>query len=1149
MRLSIDKKVNLLCVGAILFLGLLLGYYHVRHEIGGLNSELEERTALLLNSLNTSSEYPILIRNREAISRLVKGVLAQKDVVFCRIEDMDGTLLFEEGSKEEKPIKEFTTTVVTKKVAEKSYEGMILGVPAEVEEQIGKIYLAISLAGLNQKVKDIRKTLAVFVIITIIFVSLASSLLIKVILSNPITSLVKGTERIARGDLNYKVPIKSTDEIGVLATSFNKMTEDLSRTLVSKNYVDNIIKSMVDTLIVTDSEGRIKTVNQATVDLLGYPEDELIGKPVGTLLEEEPSNGLGLADLMKKGYVNNVEKFYVAKGGRKIPVSFSSSVMSDDSDKISGTVCVAKDITERKGAEETLRQSENKYRTLVENLPQKIFLKDKNGVYISSNENYASDLKIRSDEITGKNDYDFYPKELAEKYRADDRRIMESGKTEDFEERYIQDGREVWVHTVKIPVKDKKGQCVGLLGIFWDITEHKRVEEYLRKAKEEAEEANRLKSEFLANMSHEIRTPMNAIIGMTGITLDTNLTGEQREYLNIVKESAHALLGLLDNILDFSKIEAGRVELETIDFDLRTTVEGVADTLAHRASSKGLELACMIHPGVPTLLRGDPGRLRQILINLGGNAVKFTEKGEVVIRVELSEETEDRARLLFSVTDTGIGIPKDKQEKVFESFVQADGSATRKYGGTGLGLSISKRLVKLLGGQIGVGSQPDKGSRFWFTVTLEKQKDFKDVPPSLSRPDIRDKRILVVDDNKTNRTILLKMLESFGCYAEAVEGGAEALQVLKRAAYKEKLFDLVLLDMQMPQMDGEETLRAIKADPELNDTVVIILTSIGIRGNVARLEALGCAGYLTKPVKQSQLFDTIITVWGRQKTVSKESLGAIVTRHTIEEQKRRRAHILLAEDNPMNQKLAVTLLKKAGYLVDAVEDGRMAIEAVKRRAYDLILMDVQMPEMNGFEATQAIRAREGEAKHTPIIAMTAHAMKGDRERCLQAGMDDYISKPIEPQELFDAIEKWTKSQDSEKDLLPQKSELALSEHIEPVEPIDLESALRRFEGDKEFFKEMIQEFSSYVPKQLEKLAEAIKTGEAKVVEREAHSLKGAAGNLGAKPMADLALRLEFLGRRGDFAGAKEMIGDLKAELKRLEEYSNRSFKGEIALKS
>jgi PAS domain S-box-containing protein len=834
-------------------------------------------------------------------------------------------------------------------------------------------------------------------------------------------------------------------------------------------------------------------------------------------------------------------------------------IVKDDQGRTVKTYGANQDITERKRAEEKLRESEERYRDLFDNASDLIQSVDEKGRFVYVNKKWKEVLGYSDEEIKKLNLTDILRKDQIPHCMELFKKVVSGETLDNVEVVFVtKEGREIFASGFVNPWM-KDGKFVATRAIFSDVTGRKRTEQALIEAKEQAEEANRLKSEFLANMSHEIRTPMNAIIGMTGITLDTDLTDDQRESLNMVKESAYALLGLLDGILDLSKIEAGRVEFETIDFDLRVTVEGIADTLAHRASTKGLELACMIHHRVPTLLRGDPGRLRQILMNLGGNAVKFTEKGEVVIRVELSEETEDQATLLFSVTDTGIGIPKDKQEKIFESFTQADGSSTRKYGGTGLGLSISKQLVKLLDGQIGVESQPGKGSRFWFTISFEKQKEFKRISPVIPS-DICGMRILVIDDNQANRSILVKMLESSGCSSEAVGSGNEAIRVLKRAVRNEKLFDLVLLDMQMPEMDGEQTLRAIKADPELKDALVVILTSIGIRGDVARLEALGCAGYLTKPIKQSQLFDTIITMRSQQKTVAKEkSLGSmgpstIVTRHTIEEQKRQKVRILVAEDNPMNQKLAVTLLKKAGYWVDAVEDGRMVIEAVKRRAYDLILMDVQMPEMDGFEATKIIRKMEGEARRTAIIAMTAHAMKGDRERCLQAGMDGYISKPIATQELFDTINKWTKSYDEKKVSSQQEmfKKCAQPKDIptgsEHVKPIDLGVALNRFGGDKEFFKEMVDEFLNYAPKQLEILTKAIERGDAKVVEREAHSIKGASGNLGAKHLADLSLQLELLGRTKDLAGAEEIIDNLKRELKHLEENVSQSLKEEIILK-
>ena len=808
---------------------------------------------------------------------------------------------------------------------------------------------------------------------------------------------------------------------------------------------------------------------------------------------------------------------------------------------------VVRDITGRKKAEEALRQSEAQHRTLVEqSLQGFVVVQDFRIVFANT----------AIAEITGyaiKQLLSLGPDEVRSLIHPDDRtlvwgRFQERLAGKPISPRYEfrllrKDGTVRWLEMLATRI-DYRGEPAIQAAII-DVTERKRVEDVLRKAKEQAEDANRLKSEFLANMSHEIRTPMNAIIGMTDITLDTDLTDEQRDYLNTVKLSARALLELLNDILDLSKIEADKIEIENIDFDVRITVEGVIDTLAPKASAKGLELACMIHHQVPSLVRGDPGRLRQILVNLLGNAIKFTEKGEVVVGVDLQEEAQDRATLLFSVTDTGVGIPREKRDRIFQSFTQVDGSTTRKYGGTGLGLSICKRLVELMGGQIGVDSEPGKGSRFWFTVALEKQEELQEEVPL--PPDIRGMRVLVVDDNRTNRTILVKMLESFGCSPEAVERGNETIQVLKRAAQREKLFDLVLLDMLMPGMNGEAVLRAIKKDPEIKNVTVIILTSLGQRGDAARLEALGCAGYLLKPVKQSQLFDLIITVLGRQKVPAKRKPGRIVTRHTLAEERRRRTRLLLAEDNPMNQKLAIALLKRAGYWVDAVENGKMVIEGLKRKNYDLILMDVQMPEMDGLEATQAIRKTEGMERHTPIIAMTAHAMKGDRERCLEAGMDGYISKPIEPQELLDAIKKWTGCSDygdvaaeqetSQKDALPEGA------------PLDIESALSRFDGDKKFFEEMLEEFLNYMPPHLKTLSQVANEGDAKGVEREAHSIKGAAANLGAKGIAELSLQVELQGRTGDLAPAQEMLDNLRTEFKRFEEYIHQWLEMESSMKS
>ena len=662
------------------------------------------------------------------------------------------------------------------------------------------------------------------------------------------------------------------------------------------------------------------------------------------------------------------------------------------------------DITDRKEAEEELRLSEERFRSLAASAPVGIFLADAEG-----RPTYAN---AGCQELTGIPRYELLEWDWSEAIHPDERERVRSGWADavssgvEHTDRFrllTADGRMPFVEIRVVPLWSPGHDVSGFIGIMTDVTAQMEAQAAIATARDEALEASRLKSEFLANMSHEIRTPLNAVIGMAGLLVDTELDPIQREYAHTIRSSGETLLQVINDILDFSKIEAGRMEVEIIDLDIRALVEDVADMLASQAHEKGLELCCLVHPDVPTGVRGDPGRVRPILTNLLANAVKFTHKGQLTVVARLEQENEETALVRIEVADTGIGIAPEDIPKLFESFRQADASTTRRYGGTGLGLAICRELTELMGGQVGVESEPGKGSTFWFTMTLAKRPPAS-LPPLPPQADLRGIRVLVVDDNATNRMILAHEVSIWGMEPQVAPGGPAALEMLLAAEARGEPYAIAIVDKQMPDMDGIELARLVSDDRRIGSTRLVMLTSSGQRGDGRAAREAGIAGYLTKPVRQSDLRDVISTVLGLRDESPPRQL---VTHYTVQEAERRaRPRLLVVEDNAVNQRVAVRLLERLGYSADVTGNGLEAVAALARISYAAVLMDCHMPEMDGYQAAAEIRRMEGGTRHTPIIAMTAGAMQNDRTRCLAAGMDDYIAKPVRPEDLGAALRRW-----------------------------------------------------------------------------------------------------------------------------------------------
>ncbi len=905
---------------------------------------------------------------------------------------------------------------------------------------------------------------------------------------------------------------------------------------------------------------RFLDVNDAYVKLYGYSKNELMaGMTIHDITVQHQESDSATQKAISDGTIYIPLRFHRKKDGTVFPVEIVGGPYTWQGKKV--MFGVARDITNRKRAEEMVRQSEEKFRAIYEKAPLGIALVDsRTGRFIQVNQKY--------DEIVGRLPQEMLQIGLQGITHPDDlprdidnmRRLIEGTACFlNFEKRYIRpSGETMWASVTIVPMWEEGESPGAHIAMVEDISERKRADGALQETNRQLEAATALatemaeqartasiaKSEFLANMSHEIRTPMNGVIGMTEVLLETDLTDEQREYAEIVRKSGNLLLGLVNDILDFSKIEAKKLDLEIQDFDLTSLLDDLAATLALGAHEKGFELLFAADLSLPMLLRGDAGRLRQILTNLASNAIKFTHDGEVVVRISLLEQNENDVLLRFSVRDTGIGIPKGKVCLLFEKFSQVDASTTRLYGGTGLGLAISKQLAQLMGGEIGVNSEEGKGSEFWFTARLGRQA--RGILPTERTPltDLRGVRALIVDDSATNCEIVTTHLAFWGMRPTKAQGGPEALQILYRAQDEHDPFRVAVIDMRMPGMDGESLGRAIKADARLTDTRMVVMTSPGKQIDEKCFAEVGFAAHASKPLRPRELKAAVaLALKERDETEpTSRPIAALQSPHeTANLFSCRKTRILLAEDNITNQQVALGILRKLGLSAHATANGREAIKTLETAHYDLVLMDVQMPDIDGLEATRRIRHTHSSVLNhqIPIIAMTAHAMRGDRETCLEAGMNDYISKPVSLQAISAVLDKWLPKESPECEWTNaehgEKTYASVGNDNMSLLIFDKSGFLARIMDDDELAHKVIDGFLQDIPRQIEVLRSYVNAGDVSGAERQAHIIKGASANVGGERLRAAAVEMEWAAKSGDMNAVKARMARLEEEFDRLKQ--------------
>jgi PAS domain S-box-containing protein len=926
----------------------------------------------------------------------------------------------------------------------------------------------------------------------------------------------------------------------------------------SRAAYESLVNSLPLSVLIKDTQGRRLFANRAYLEARGVALQDLIGKRDEDLFPPEIAQEYTADDraVIESGSaLHSIEPSVDRQGKPRWIERIKSPIFSRDGTVV-GVQLMFWDVTDKVHAEEQLKHERDLLNHLLRHIPDSIYFKDRESHFLRLSEAMAKKFGMpNAAAVEGKTDADIFSEEHARAARADEVQVMESRQPlVDREEKETWHGREdTWCLSTKMPFIDDDGQVIGTFGISRDITDLKKSQDELKKARDAADRANRAKSEFLANMSHEIRTPMNAVIGMSELLAQTRLSDEQRDYVQLIRDSADALLRLLNDILDFSKIEARKLELEAIPFSIRDLMQKTARTLSLRAVEKGLELACRIAPEVPDRLIGDPGRLRQVIINLIGNAIKFTDEGEVVVDVSLGEPcSEDwppaALPIHISVRDTGIGVPLEKQASILEAFTQADASTTRRFGGTGLGLAISRQLVELMHGKLELESRVGHGTTFFFTVALPKSNEATE-DRTLRLEQLGRMPVLVVDDNPTNRRILKEILTTWRFAPELADGGPAALSLIDDAKRSGNNFALVILDCMMPGMDGFELAEKIRQRCSEQQTKLIILSSASLSDAVQRCRELGIARYLNKPVVQSELLDTVLQVMGIEHHVDTPDPNKLPECPPL--------RVLVAEDGLANQHVALGILRAAGHQAVIAADGREAIACWQNEPFDVILMDMHMPVMDGIEATEHIRAAEAASgQHIPIIALTAAALKEDADACERAGMDAYLAKPIRPRKLqellaqfaakrpagsaasglcepvvdepADASTNHTTSNSTTgtrlSDLLEQ------SDGGETNDVVDFRAAASRVPGGLKGVRRLTEVFIPECQSLLATLRKEIPGGDIALVQRSAHTLKGSANLFFAKRVHDLARQIESQARSKGIEHLSDDLLQLEGEV-------------------